>query len=140
MLSVMTLISFNLNSQPLYPYWDQYNSHFNIYDNGQLKNLEPREPKSFKSGNNICAYVTDVLDFKIYSNGKSKLISKFLPKSYDCSDALVAWTSGVASYVYYDGNIKKLCDACLGFTINDSMLSFTDRYGFFNIFFEQFNH
>jgi hypothetical protein len=132
----MLLAMHHSMAQPLYPYWDKYNSHFNIYDAGQIKTLETAPVQGFKSGNNICAYITDVLDFKIYADGKSKLVSKFLPKSYDCSDALVAWSSGIASYVYYNGNVKKICDQCNDFTLNDSMLQFTDRLGFFNIFYD----
>ncbi len=133
---VLVFASLKGVAQPLYPYWDQYNRHFNIYDNGQLKNIEVAAPQSFKSGSNICAYVTDVLDFKIYSGGKSVLVSKFLPKHYLCSDALVAWNSGMASYVFYDGRVKKIGDEVLGFSVNDSMVAFTDRFGYFNIFYD----
>lgn len=123
-------------TQPLYAYWDQFNNHFNIYDDGVLKTLETIPVKSFKTGNSVCAYVTDINDFKIYYNGKSNLVSKFLPKNYVCSDALVAWSSGVASYVFYNGNVTKICDQCSDFNLNDSVVTFTDRFGYFNVFYK----
>ncbi len=136
-LFMFFFLSFNVAfSQPLYPYWDQYNMHFNIYDGGQLRTLEVIKPMSFKFGSNVCAYVTDVMDFKVFADGKSRVVSKFLPKSYECSDALVAWNSGLGSYVYYNGKVKKLCDNCDKFELNDSMLQFTDRFGYFNIFYD----
>jgi hypothetical protein len=123
-------------AQPVFPYWDKYNSHFNIYDNGQLKTLEIFQPKSYKYGANICAYVTDIWDFKIYCNGKSMLASKFVPKSYECSDAMVVWNTGINTNIYYDGTTKKLADASVNFFLNDSIVTYTDRYGYFMVYFD----
>jgi hypothetical protein len=123
-----------INAQPVYPYWDQYNRHFNVYDDGQLKNIEILKPLSFKSGSNLCAYITEVYDFKVFVNGKSKLLSKFRPTNYECSESMVAWSSSTSTFVYYDGQTRKLCDMCSGFRLNDSIVQFVDRYGFFSVF------
>lgn len=122
-------------AQPVYPYWDQYNMHFNVFDNGQIRNIEIQKPQSFKAGSNVCAYVSNVNDFKIYFNGKTTIVSRFVPKSYDCSNSMVSWNTGTGSFVFYNGNVKKLCDGCSGITMNDSMVQFIDRYGFFSVFY-----
>jgi hypothetical protein len=124
------------NAQPIFPYWDKYNSHFNVYDNGQLKTLEILQPKSYKYGANLCAYVTDILDFKVYTEGKSRLVSKFVPRAYECSDVMVVWNTGVNTNVYYDGQTKKLANESVGFTLNDSIVTYTDRYGYFMVYYD----
>jgi hypothetical protein len=123
-------------AQPLFPYWDKYNSRFSIYDNGQLKSLEILQPKSYKYGYGMCAYITDILDFKIYSNGKSMLASKFAPKFYECSDVMVVWNTGINTNVFYDGKTRKLADASVSFTLNDSIVTYTDRFGYFMAYYD----
>lgn len=123
-------------TQSVYPFWDQFNIHFRVYDGGVTRVIETIPVKSHKSGVDYVAYVTDMKDFKIYSNGSSRTVSRFEPVNYEAADHLVVYANMNEVMAFYQGRITKICAQCRDFKLVDSMIVFTDNRGFLKAWYD----
>lgn len=83
-------------------YMNMATNAFMVFYKGRLYELEPFAPRSFQTGDEMLAYVSDQGDFKIFENGELVTISRFEPELYELTDSTLVFVE--------DGFLKTWCD------------------------------
>lgn len=71
---------------------DEAMGSFHVFYKGEVFDLEDFQPKSFKVGDDVLAYVNNLGEFKAFSSGELYSISSFEPDLYDVKDSLVVFS------------------------------------------------
>jgi hypothetical protein len=73
-------------------YMDQYDDTFHIFDKGQVFDVDPFAPSSFKVGDGLVAYVTSAGAFRCFKDGRVWDIADFAPDDYWVRDSVLVFT------------------------------------------------
>lgn len=89
-------------------YVDKSTNNFHVYYKGDLIDLDDFEPKSYKVGDNMLAYISSLDEFKVFANGDIETLSDFEPNAYYVTDSLIAYDEQGYFKVFYNGQIYEL--------------------------------
>lgn len=87
---------------------DEAMGSFHVFYKGEIYDLEDFEPKSFKVGDDVLAYVNNLGEFKAFSSGELYSISSFEPDLYDIKDSLVIFSEQEYFKVFYKDETYEL--------------------------------
>ena len=121
---IATLIARPVAGQSLGAFTD-YDKHFIIFDDGNFRDVEFQEVRSFAMGSGCVAYVDNWGSLKAYANHISYDVSPSVT-SYTITDNLFTFQVGSQLYVFEKGD-KRLLSAYTGrFMVGDSIVAFID--------------
>ena len=102
-----------------------YDKNFIVFDDGNFRQLEFQEVKSFAVGSGCVAYVSNGGSLKAYANHISYNVSPSVER-YNITDNLFTFQVGSQLYVFEQGN-KRLLTGFVGrFMVGDSVVAFID--------------
>ncbi|MBP5666715.1 MAG: hypothetical protein J6X32_01055 [Salinivirgaceae bacterium] len=102
-----------------------YDKHFIVFDDGNFRQLEFQEVKSFAVGSGCVAYVSNGGHLKAYANHISYSVSPSVD-SYTITDNLFTFSVGSQLYVFEQGNRRMLSGFTGRFMVGDSVVAFID--------------
>lgn len=108
-------------------FFNDYLKNVEIFDAGQLKQIEHLPLKSFVASNNMLAYEDNSGNFKIYHNHFLHQISSFA-SSYKISDNLAALRMNTQLKVFDEGDVKSLTLNLTEYFLGDDILVWFDDY------------
>jgi hypothetical protein len=88
-------------------YIDYAKNSFHVFYKGELFDLEDYEPKSFKVGDDLMAYIDNLGEFKVFYNGENQSITPFEPDFYEVKDSLVVFSEKGYFKVFYKGKVSE---------------------------------
>ena len=83
-------------------FMNQATNAFKVFYKGRFYDLESFAPRSFQTGDEMLAYVSDLGEFKIFENGELVTIRNFAPDSYQLKDSTLVFIE--------DGFLKTWCN------------------------------
>jgi hypothetical protein len=108
-----------------------------VFENGKFKLAEMQESRGWKRGWDYVVYIDKFENFIFYKNGVANKVQKFPPQSYHTTDQLLLWTNaGDIVYVFSDGETKQLGKWAGALAWGDSIVAFTDNFGYFQVFYK----
>jgi hypothetical protein len=107
--------------------FQDYKSYFCVFDNGIIKELEPRPVKEFRTGTDYVVYVDDADRLKVYWNGSVKTIAEFFDY-YLVTETSVVFGIKTKAFQFEMGRTYPLCDWCTAFT-SDSLIRLVTQPG-----------
>ena len=124
LISLATLAARPATGQSLGAFTD-YDKHFIIFDDGNFRDVEFQEIRSFAVGSGCVAYVDNWGSLKAYTNHISYDVSPAV-SAYTITDNLFTFQVGSQLYVFEKGD-KQLLSAYTGrFMVGDSIVAFID--------------
>ena len=119
----------------LLAYVDKSRNSFHIFYKANFIDLEDYEPKSFKTGDDIMAYVDNLGSFKIFYAGNVQTISSFEPDFYEVKDSLVIFAEQNYLKVFYKGETHELENYVpKEYQMQESTLAFIGNNGWLQAF------
>lgn len=70
-------------------YMDDRDETFRVFDKGEIRDIEPFAPISFRTGNGLAAYVSNGGAFRCYRNGSVYNLLDFAPTDYWVQDSVL---------------------------------------------------
>jgi len=114
---------------------DNATNSFHAYYKGEVIDLEDFQPKSFKVGDDMLAYVDNLGDFKVFSDGEIQTISSFEPDLYDVRDSLIVFSEQEYFKVFYNNKIYELENYVPSdFQMQESTIAFIGLNGWLKAF------
>ena len=111
-----------------------YDKDFIVFDDGNFRQLEFQEVKSFAVGSGCVAYVTNGGHLKAYANHIQYDVSPSVER-YRITDNLFTFQVGTQLYVFEQGNKRLLTGFAGRFLVGDSVVAFIDtNKHFFSIY------
>jgi hypothetical protein len=130
--------SVNIPYEPgrnLLAFVDKSRNSFHVFNKGSTYHLEDYEPKSFKAGDDMVAYIDNLGEFKVYYQEKVLLLSPFEPDFYDVVDSLVVFAELGYLKVFYKGEIIEFGNFVpADYQAKESMLTFIGPNGWLKAF------
>lgn len=102
-----------------------YDKHFIVFDDGNFRQLEFQEVKSFAVGSGCVAYINNGGYLKAYANHIQYDVSPSVD-SYTITDNLFTFKVGSQLYVFEQGNRRMLSGFAGRFLVGDSVVAFID--------------
>jgi hypothetical protein len=87
-------------------YMDQYDDTFHVFDKGQVFDVDPFAPASFKVGDGLVAYVTSNGAFRCFKDGRVWDIADFAPDQYWVRDSALVFTEQGRFKTFVDGAVE----------------------------------
>ncbi|HOZ31009.1 MAG TPA: hypothetical protein PLL66_08845 [Bacteroidales bacterium] len=116
----------SLNAQNI-SFFNDYLNNVNVYDDGNVKQIEHLPLKSYQTGDHMLAYEDNAGNFKIYYNHFLHHISSFA-STYSISDNLAAIRMNTQLKVFDDGTVKSLTINLTDYFLGDDVLVWFDDY------------
>lgn len=107
--------------------FQDYKSYFCVFDNGIIKELEPRPVKEFRTAPEFVVYIDAEDRLKVYWNGTVKIIAEFFDY-YLVSETSVVFGVKTKAYQFEMGRTYPLCDWCTAFA-SDSLIRLVTQPG-----------
>ena len=86
-------------------YIDVPDMSFNVFFRGDVYEIETFQPRSFKVGDELLAYVDNLGKLKLFENGVTKTISDFEPQFYDLVDRVLVFEEQGFFKTYCNGQV-----------------------------------
>jgi len=86
-------------------YIDVPDQVFNVFFRGEIYEIESFQPKSFKLGDEIMAYVDNLGKLKLFENGEVKTISNYEPQFYEVTDKVLVFEEQGFFKTYCNGQV-----------------------------------
>ncbi|MBI9067704.1 MAG: hypothetical protein JEZ09_10465 [Salinivirgaceae bacterium] len=128
-LTFLFHIFFQLNSQNIAAFTD-YQKHFYVFDDGNIRQLEHLPVISYKAGDKYVGYITNNNNFKIYYNNIDYDIGPFV-QDYFVTNNLVIYSTGQQLYVFDNGKKRLLSKLVGDYYYGDSMVAYYDKEKYF---------
>ena len=114
----ITAQSFNLAG------FHNYQSHFIIFDDGKLHDVENLPIQSFQVGGNYLAYVDNAGKFKVYYKGEVVLLTNVLVDEYYATRNLLVYKIFGQLYVFDNGKKQMLTSNVYRYVVGDSIVAY----------------
>ena len=116
-------------------YVDKSTNTFHAYYKGDIIDLDDFEPKSYKVGDNMVAYISSLDEFLVFVDGEIENISDFEPNAYYVTDSLIVYDEQGYFKVFYNGQIYELENYIPEhFQIQQSTIVYIDLNGWLKTF------
>lgn len=97
-----------------------------VFENGDFRQLEAREPQAVFQGGNKLAYISAANDVKLFANGEVTTLERGEAVEMAVSRNLLAWRNGPALRVPSGSGASTICRRVGQFTVADSIIAFHD--------------
>ena len=81
---------------------------FHVFDKGQVFDVEPFAPSSFKVGNGLVAYTTNTGAFRCFTGGRVWDISDFSPDNFWVRDSMLVYTEQGRFKTFANGALETI--------------------------------
>ncbi|MDD2635004.1 MAG: hypothetical protein PHW82_05845 [Bacteroidales bacterium] len=115
-----------LHSQNISFFYD-YLNNVEIFDNGNIKQIEHLPLKTYQVGNNSLAYEDNAGNFKIYHNHYLHNVSNFV-SAYYTSNNLIGFNMNTQLKVFDEGAQKNLSINMKEYFVNDDVIVWFDDF------------
>jgi hypothetical protein len=120
------IINNNLNSQNI-SFFNDYLDNIEVFDEGNIKQIEHLPLKTFQVTNNALAYEDNAGNFKIYHNHYLHSINNFVSE-YQASDNLIGFNMNTQLKVFDDGSHKNLSINTKEYFVSDDVIVWYDDF------------
>ena len=128
----------NTWGQAFYAYKNNFTdsrSRFYVFDDGKVRQLEGQGVQIYKYGRDFTAYMDVANNFKISYATSSQMLESVRPTQFDVKAGMLAYLVNQNLKVLWHGRVKTIAQFVDGFSLSDSMIYFTDRNNYEQVFY-----